>query len=187
VPNPSADQPAYQSIVLSVAQATGAAYEWDDHVQHALSAGLPQEIVDSIGAGRTETLPHPYALLRAILSKTMAWLPVPDDVQTSAVTEWGAEGLVEIVAVSGFFRCLPRSIKASPSSLPPGYDHDDRIVASPEVSRACFPDAYPTMDQQRKVNANIQVIAVICAPDGPMAGIAFNSSIYLSILGALMY
>jgi 4-carboxymuconolactone decarboxylase len=97
-------RPAYQFIVLSVAQATGAAYEWHDHVQHALAAGLSQDIVDSIGAGRTETLPHPYALLREILSKTMTWRPVPDDVQARAVTEWGAEGLVEIVVVSGFYQ-----------------------------------------------------------------------------------
>ena len=97
-------RPAYQFIVLSVAHATGAAYEWDDHVQHALAAGLSQDIVDSVGAGRTEMLPHPYALLRAILSKTMAWQPVPDDVQARAVIEWGVEGLVEIVVLSGFYQ-----------------------------------------------------------------------------------
>jgi 4-carboxymuconolactone decarboxylase len=97
-------RPAYQFIVLSVAQATGAAYEWHDHVQHALAAGLPQDIVDDIGAGRMEMLPPPYALLRAILSKTMAWQPIPDDLQARAVKEWGTEGLVEIVVVSGFYQ-----------------------------------------------------------------------------------
>jgi hypothetical protein len=29
----------------------------------------------------------------------MAWQPVPDDLQVGAVTEWGAEGLLEIVVV----------------------------------------------------------------------------------------
>jgi 4-carboxymuconolactone decarboxylase len=38
----------YQFIVLSVAGATGAAFEWQDHVQHALAAGLPQSLVDGI-------------------------------------------------------------------------------------------------------------------------------------------
>ena len=97
-------RPVYQFIVLSVAQATGAAYEWHDHVQHALAAGLPQDVVDDIAAGRAEMLPPSYALLRAILSKTMAWQPVPDDLQARAVAEWGAEGLVEIVVVSGFYQ-----------------------------------------------------------------------------------
>src|ERR1700731_1774045 len=38
----------YQFIVLSVARATAAAFEWQDHVKHALAAGLPQNIIDSI-------------------------------------------------------------------------------------------------------------------------------------------
>ncbi len=97
-------RPDYQFIVLSVAQATGAAYEWHDHVQHALAAGLPQDVVDDIAADRAEMLPPSYALLRAILSKTMAWQPVPDDLQARAVAEWGVEGLVEIVVLSGFYQ-----------------------------------------------------------------------------------
>ena len=97
-------RPVYQFIVLSVARATGAAYEWDDHVQRALAAGLSPDVVDSIGTGRTQMLPHPFALLNAILSKTMAWQPVADELQARAVTEWGAEGLVEIVVVSGFYQ-----------------------------------------------------------------------------------
>jgi 4-carboxymuconolactone decarboxylase len=95
---------AYQFIVLTVAHATGAAFEWHDHVEHALAAGIPQDIVDAIGTGRAGALPQPYALLRAILTKTMAWQPVPDDLQAHAVARWGVEGLVEIVVVSGFYQ-----------------------------------------------------------------------------------
>src|SRR6266849_9775007 len=36
-------RPIYQFIVLSVAQATGAAFEWQDHMQHALAAGLSRD------------------------------------------------------------------------------------------------------------------------------------------------
>jgi 4-carboxymuconolactone decarboxylase len=97
-------RPAYQFIVLTVAHATGAAFEWHDHVEHALAAGIPQDVVDAIGTGRTGALPQPYALLRAILTKTMAWQPVPDDLQAHAAAQWGVEGLVEIVVVSGFYQ-----------------------------------------------------------------------------------
>jgi len=97
-------RPAYQFIVLSVARATGAAFEWQDHVQHALAAGLSQEIVDSIGNRRTDRLPHPYSLLFAILEKTVAWQPLPEDLQSRAVAQWGREGLVEIVVLSGFYQ-----------------------------------------------------------------------------------
>jgi len=42
--------------------------------------------------------------LHAILTKTMAWQPVPDELQARAIFEWGAEGLVEIVVLSGFYQ-----------------------------------------------------------------------------------
>ena len=94
----------YQFIVLSIAQATGAAFEWQDHVQHALAAGLSQEIVDSIEKRQTDRLPQAYSLLHAILAKTVAWQPLPEDLQSRAVAQWGREGLVEIVVLSGFYQ-----------------------------------------------------------------------------------
>src|SRR5438270_9603817 len=49
-------RPIYQFIVLLVARSTNASFEWHDHVQHALAAGLSRDIVDSISAGRTDAL-----------------------------------------------------------------------------------------------------------------------------------
>jgi 4-carboxymuconolactone decarboxylase len=94
----------YQFIVLSVAHATGAAFEWQDHVQHALAAGLPQDIIDGIAGGAKVGLPHPFALLREVLTKTLAWRPIPDALQAQAAAEWGNAGLVEIVVISGFYQ-----------------------------------------------------------------------------------
>ena len=95
---------AYQFIVLSVAHATGAAFEWHDHVEHARAAGLPEDVIDAVGSGETNALPQPYALLRAILDQTLAWKPVPDTLQERAVDAFGKEGLVEIVVLSGFYQ-----------------------------------------------------------------------------------
>ena len=53
---------------------------------------------------RRRDLPHPYALLREILTKTLAWQPIPDALQAQAAAEWGKDGLVEIVVVSGFYQ-----------------------------------------------------------------------------------
>jgi 4-carboxymuconolactone decarboxylase len=110
---------AYQFIVLSVARATGAAFEWHDHVQHALAAGLPQSLIDGIAAGSNASLPEPYNLLRDILAKTMTWQPVPDALQARAVAHWGREGLVEIVAVSGFYQMFA-AINQGFDIQPPG-------------------------------------------------------------------
>ena len=92
----------YQFIVLTVARATGAGFEWQDHVQHARAAGLPQDIIDGIGGAAA--LPHPFGLLRDILTKTLAWQVIPEPLQAQAAAEWGKDGLVEIVVVSGFYQ-----------------------------------------------------------------------------------
>lgn len=94
----------YQFIVLTIARTTGAGFEWQDHIEHARAAGLPPDVIDCIASARTESLPQPYALVCAILTKTMAWQLVPDDLQTRAAAEWGKHGLVEIVVLSGFYQ-----------------------------------------------------------------------------------
>jgi 4-carboxymuconolactone decarboxylase len=94
----------YQFIVLSVARATGAAFEWQDHVQHARAAGLSEALIDGIAGGAGAGLPHPYGLLRDILTKTLAWQVIPQPLQVQAAAEWGNEGLVEIVVLSGFYQ-----------------------------------------------------------------------------------
>jgi len=94
----------YQFIVLTIARATGADYEWHDHIAHARAAGLPPDVIDCIGSARTATLPEPYALAHAILTETTAWQVVPDDLQARAAALWGKYGLVEIVVLSGFYQ-----------------------------------------------------------------------------------
>ena len=94
----------YQFIVLSIARATGADYEWQDHIAHAKAAGLPPDVIDCIRTARTTALPEPYALVHAILMKTTAWQVVPDDLQARAAAAWGKHGLVEIVVLSGFYQ-----------------------------------------------------------------------------------
>ncbi len=94
----------YQFIVLSIARATGAGFEWHDHIAHARAAGLPQDVIDCIGSARAAALPQPYALAHAILEKTTAWQVLPDDLQAQAAAQWGKQGLVEIVVLSGFYQ-----------------------------------------------------------------------------------
>src|ERR1700756_4794046 len=79
-------RPIYQFIVLSIARATGADYEWHDHVQHALAAGLSQALIAGI-ADDGGALPPPYDLVREILAKTTRWQAVPDALQVRAVAQ----------------------------------------------------------------------------------------------------
>src|SRR5262249_2558978 len=84
----------YPFIVLTAARASGADSEGPVPTAHARAAGLPADVIDCIGSSRIAALPQPYALVHAILEKTMAWQIVPDDLQAQAVTQWGKRGLV---------------------------------------------------------------------------------------------
>ncbi|MDC7789340.1 carboxymuconolactone decarboxylase family protein [Rhodoplanes sp. TEM] len=94
----------YQFIVLTVAKATGAAFEWQDHVNHARAAGLPETLIAAVGSGDATALPAPYDMVHAVLAKTLAWQEVPDDLQATAANTFRPEGLVEIVVLSGFYQ-----------------------------------------------------------------------------------
>src|SRR5712671_3301880 len=74
----------YQFIVLSIARATGAGFEWQDHIAHARAAGLPETVIDCVDTQRVAGLPQPYALVQAILARTTAWQVVPDELQAQA-------------------------------------------------------------------------------------------------------
>ena len=107
----------YQFIVLSIARATGADFEWHDHIAHARAAGLPPEVIDCIGsAAHRRALPQPYALAHAILDKTTAWQVVPDDLQARAAAALGqARDWSRSSCSRGSTRCSRRSIRASTS------------------------------------------------------------------------
>jgi 4-carboxymuconolactone decarboxylase len=106
----------YQFIVLTVARATGADYEWQDHIAHARAAGLPAEVIDCIGSARTGPLPEPYALVQAILTKTTAWQVVPDDLQHAPPTNGASAAWSRSSCCQASTRCSRRSIRASTSS-----------------------------------------------------------------------
>lgn len=96
----------YQFIVLAVARETKAAFEWKDHLQHALAAGLSQEVIDTIQEkGITnQTFPEPYQVAAQVLSAALTWQNIPQLVQNEAIQKYGMYGLVEIVVLSGFYQ-----------------------------------------------------------------------------------
>lgn len=96
----------YQFVVLAVARETHSAFEWSDHVKHALEAGLPQDIIDKlkIQGISNPSFSNPYQLIAEILSATLNWKDIPEKAQASVIELYGADGLVEVVVLSGFYQ-----------------------------------------------------------------------------------
>ncbi|MDQ7825152.1 MAG: carboxymuconolactone decarboxylase [Candidatus Eremiobacteraeota bacterium] len=98
----------YQFAVLAVAKETGADFEWTDHVEHALAAGVPREVTDLLKkeglAAASPHLPEPYQTASQVLKETLAWKSIPDEVQGRAIRSCGILGFVELVVLSGFYQ-----------------------------------------------------------------------------------
>lgn len=96
----------YQFVVLAVAKATGAEFEWKDHVKHALSAGLTEEIIEALrlNGAENQQFPEPYGLVAEILTATLVWKNIPEKTQNQAIEKFGKCGFVEIVVLSGFYQ-----------------------------------------------------------------------------------
>ena len=94
----------YQFVVLAFAHAVGAEFEWRDHVQHALDAGVPPTAIDALGAGGE--LAEPYRMLAEAVTSTIGYRDLPQDVQDRIVADVGVKGLVEVVALCGVYALI---------------------------------------------------------------------------------
>jgi 4-carboxymuconolactone decarboxylase len=96
----------YQFVVLSVARETKATFEWVDHQEHALAAGVPTAVIEALKSDgvRGSSFPEPYKLAAQVLSATLAWKNIPEDVQAAAIKNYGLHGFIEIVVLSGFYQ-----------------------------------------------------------------------------------
>lgn len=94
----------YQFVVLAFAHEVGADFERRDHVRHAVHAGVPQEVIDAIGAGTA--IPAPYTDLAAAVRSTLAYRDLPQDVQDRIVADVGTKGLVEVITLCGLYALI---------------------------------------------------------------------------------
>jgi 4-carboxymuconolactone decarboxylase len=92
--------------VLAVARDTKAAFEWSDHVEHAVAAGVPPDVIEALKAGgiRDGAFPEPFQAAAQVLQATLGWQNIPAGVQADAIGRYGLHGFIEIVVLSGFYQ-----------------------------------------------------------------------------------
>ncbi len=112
----------YQFVVLAVAQSTKANFEWEDHVNHAISAGVPANIIQVLkdeGIGSIN-FSDPYRTASLVLRATLIYENIPNVVQANAIEAYGMLGFIEIVVLSGFYQMFSAIDKGFEISLRPG-------------------------------------------------------------------
>lgn len=100
-----------ESVILTIAHETGAAYEWHQHVRHGLSAGLSEDEIRGIAADDAAQFSEQEAALvgyvRAFARQTV------DDATHDVLEEWFSQGaIVGIGALAGAYIGLAHILAA---------------------------------------------------------------------------
>ena len=139
--------------ILATARSQGVAYEWQQHVPTALAAGLQQDFIDQLqrgdiaaaaqrgdigGAAQCDDIADsarhgdspasPMSALFADVWQTARHVAaqerLPDALQQRLQQALGLQGMVELVALCGFYRCIASVViafdVAPPDSAPRG-------------------------------------------------------------------
>jgi 4-carboxymuconolactone decarboxylase len=112
----------YQVIVLRVARATGAAFEWIDHIAHAREAGVPEDLVKCLQKGATVPKDSRYADVLAVVDAALAWREVPADAQARVIASFGTRALIEVVVLAGFYQMFSGINQGFAVPLPAGVE-----------------------------------------------------------------
>ena len=110
-----------ETAILRVAQKLGAGYEWVKHTGPALENGLSPEIIEALRRG--EIPPKMTTALRLtikIVDCVLAGKNIPQGLQDDLIDETGLDGVIELVALCGFYQMIAGVIFAFDVPLPPG-------------------------------------------------------------------
>jgi 4-carboxymuconolactone decarboxylase len=100
----SLPQRLYELAILVTARHWTAQYEWQAHHRSALQAGLSAAICDAIAAGRRPaSMQKDEEAVYNFVSELLNTKQVSDAAFTAAKTAFGEKGVVDIIAVTGWY------------------------------------------------------------------------------------
>lgn len=109
-----------EMAILLVARHWGASYEWYAHKRMALDAGLAPAVVAAILAGDPPALPPEAAAIFDYATSLLAKRNVSAAQHDAMVTHWGTRGVVDLVALLGYYTLVSMTLNAFDVGLPPG-------------------------------------------------------------------
>ena len=100
-------------VILRVASRERYGYEWSHHQRPAKLAGIGQEVIDALTAGRIpETLPDASRAALEAVDAVVAKRSIPADVQRRFVDVHGHAGIVELVVLCGLYTIMGYMVTA---------------------------------------------------------------------------
>jgi 4-carboxymuconolactone decarboxylase len=119
--NSSLDKRVNEMAILMTAQAWGSQYEWYAHAPLALKAGLDSAIVAAIGAGRKpDNMKDDEAIAWEFSTQLRRDHGVDDAIYARALEKFGEQGIMDLVAVNGYYDVVSMTLNVARVVPPPG-------------------------------------------------------------------
>ena len=119
--NTSLDKRVNELAILMTAQAWGSQYEWYAHAPLALKAGLDPAIVAAIGAGKKpENMKDDEAIVWEFTTQLRRDHSVDDAIYAKAVEKFGEQGVMDLIAVNGYYDVVSMTLNVARIVPPAG-------------------------------------------------------------------
>ncbi len=111
-------------VILRYAVRQDSGYEWSHHQRPAKLAGISQDVIDELTAGKIpNALPDSSTAVVEAVDAVVAKQSIPDDVQQRIVDAHGVGGVVEVVAVCGLYAIMSYMVFAFDIEVEEGLPH----------------------------------------------------------------
>jgi 4-carboxymuconolactone decarboxylase len=119
--NTSLDKRLNEMAIIMTAQFWGSQYEWYAHAPLAIKAGLDPNIVAAIGAGRKpDTMKDDEAIVWEFTTQLRRDHGVDDAIYAKAVEKFGEPGILDLVAVNGYYDVVSMTLNVAHVAPPAG-------------------------------------------------------------------
>ncbi|MEK6594260.1 MAG: carboxymuconolactone decarboxylase family protein [Pseudomonadota bacterium] len=96
-------------------------YEWNAHHTHAMHAGLKPAIADAIAEGRRPTdMAEDEEIVHDMLMEALHNQSVCDATYARAIAKFGEQGVIDILAIAGYYAMLAMILNVARIALPGG-------------------------------------------------------------------
>ena len=112
-------------VIVIVAREWTQRYEWHSHSELAMKAGLSEEIVKAIAAGRRpQRMSDDEETIYDFCTELHANHSVSDATYARALEKFGEQGIVDMVGVNGYYTFLSMLMNVARTPAPQGAKHD---------------------------------------------------------------
>jgi 4-carboxymuconolactone decarboxylase len=119
--NTSLDKRLNEMAIIMSAHYWGSQYEWYAHAPLAIKAGLDPEIVAALGAGKKpEKMKDDEAIIWEFTTQLRRDHGVNDEIYGKAVEKFGENGVMDLVAVNGYYDVVSMTLNVAHVSPPAG-------------------------------------------------------------------